>query len=256
MVTTDRNVPIASLRLHPDAAKVPMPSSADLRALRESLRDNGQQDALDVTDDGVILDGRTRWTVLSDLGAMSVRVRTADIPEQQQTNWIIDRALARRHLTMAQKQALNALMREQVIEIREPARTTIARGNTDPIRVGLSQTQRAEKLGVDRQTVKNWDAGLVGEISPTSELPTHAIDGRGRPQPLHKPRAAQPRGSTGRPTPLRKSRPIPSWSRYFSTWCRTQSRPEDRDFLRRLDRELHAALDRNDVGCEREGKAS
>ena len=55
------------------------------------------------------------------------------------------------------------------------------------MRIGKSQTQRAEDLGVDRDTVKTWDAEpLVGGFPPTSPLPTHAIDGRGRPQPLHK----------------------------------------------------------------------
>lgn len=54
-----------------------------------------------------------------------------------------------------------------------------------------------------------------------------------------------------RPEPLRKARPIPGWSRQFSSWCRG-ARPEDRDFLRRIDREIHAALDRNSIACERE----
>ena len=56
------------------------------------------------------------------------------------------------------------------------------------MRIGHSQTQRAAALGVDLSTVKDWDGGqpLVGGFPPTSALPTHAIDKRGRPQPLHK----------------------------------------------------------------------
>ena len=94
------SVPIDSLRLHPDAEKVPMASGEDLAALDASLRENGQQDPIDVTPDGVILDGRTRWTLLQKQGASSILVRPIDCPDDQQTAYIIDRALARRHLSM------------------------------------------------------------------------------------------------------------------------------------------------------------
>ena len=63
-------IAIGALRLHPDAERVPMADASDLRALRASLSENGQQDPLDVTEDGVILDGRTRWTLLRELGAI------------------------------------------------------------------------------------------------------------------------------------------------------------------------------------------
>jgi hypothetical protein len=122
------------------------------------------------------------------------------------------------------------------------------------MRIGLSQTQRAAALGVTRQTVETWDAApLVDKKMATSPLPTHAVDARGRPQPLHKgqPAPEPRRGTAGRPEPLRKARAIPYWSRQFSTWCRG-ARPEDREFLRRIDREIHAALDRNGIACERE----
>jgi len=230
---------IDSLRLHPDAERVPVPDAADLARLQASLQENGQEDPIDVTADGVILDGRTRWTVLQRLGARTITVRVVDLPERDQTAYIIDRALARRHLTMAQKQVLNALLRDQIIEVRQPSQTSVDRG-VGPMRMGYSQTERAEKLGVDRKTVQNWDDDpLVGEISPTRPSPTHAVDKRGRPQPIHRARAGAvtPKREATRPEPRRKSRPIPTWSRHFSTWCRG-ARPEDRDFLRRLDREV------------------
>ena len=176
-----------SLRLHPDAEKVPLPDAADLRALRESLRENGQQDPIDLTPDGVILDGRTRWTLLRELGAESIHVRIQDIPEGQQAAYMVDRAVARRHLTTHQKKDLNDRLRVAVVEERPTKR-----GNV--MRIGHSQTQRAGMLGVDLATVKRWEAEpLVSANAPTSPLPTHAIDGRGRPQPLHKiPSEAMP----------------------------------------------------------------
>ena len=248
---TDTTVAIETLRLHPDAERVPLAAPDDLANLKGSLAENGQQDPIDITTDGVILDGRTRWTLLRDLGAQTVMARVVAVPEDQQTHYIVDRALARRHLTLAQKRALNDLLRVQVVEVRQPATTSRA---TEPMRIGHSQTDRAAKLGVDLGTVKRWDdGGLVGASAPSRLLPTHAIDRRGRPQPLHKtqPEDRKPRAQTARPAPLRKSRPIPGWSRHFSMWCRS-ARPEDREFFHRIDRELHAALDRNGIRCERE----
>jgi len=87
------NVAIESLRLHPDAEKVPRAGASDLHALRESLREVGQQDPIDVTTDGQILDGRTRWELLRELGATSIQVRVQEIPAEAQTNYIIERAL-------------------------------------------------------------------------------------------------------------------------------------------------------------------
>jgi len=186
----DEQRAIDSLRLHADAAMVPPAVGVDLRALRDSLRDYGQEDPIDITPDGAILDGRTRWALLRELGSTSIRVRVIEVPDSQQTNYIIDRALARRHLNANQKRALNKMMRAQVIEVREPSPSSAKRGK-GLMRIGRSQTQRAAALGVDLSTVKEWDH--VGGNPPTSALPTHAIDGRGRPQPIHKGQPAPPR---------------------------------------------------------------
>jgi len=237
---------IDSLQLHADAERVPVPDHGDLRALRESLRENGQEDPIDITADGVILDGRTRWALLRELGAESIHVRVVDIPEGQQAGYMVDRAVARRHLTTHQKRALNALLSVQIVEVDTHPKTGEER------RIGMGQSQRAEKLGVSRDAVKDWDKE-GGAKAPPSTTPTHYRTSEGKVQPIHpdrKPSETQ-RRATPRPEPLRKARAIPYWSRQFSTWCRG-ARPEDRDFLRRIDREVHAALDRNGIACERE----
>lgn len=242
---------VDSLRLHPDSERVPMATAADLTSLRNSLAENGQQDPIDVTPDGLILDGRTRWTLLQELGSLSIQVRVVDIPERDQTSYIIGRALERRHLTMAQKQALNEILRDLVIEERRVRKSGRLLDRT--MRIGYSQTDRAAKLGVDQATINRWDAEPSGyaDAAPR-EGPTHAVDKRGRPQPIHQNHPEKPaRRASNRPEPLRKARSIPYWSRHFSTWCR-RSRPEDREFLTRIDREVHAALARNGITCEQE----
>lgn len=247
---------IETLRLHPDAERVPLPDGADLAALRVSLQENGQEDPIDITDDGTILDGRTRWTLLRQLGARSIRVREVDCPKDKQTAYIVDRALARRHLTMAQKQALNFLLRQTVVETVEHPTT----GSV--VRIGLSRPERAAKLGVSTETIRNWEEGDVGKNTDIPNGPTHIRRGGGNPTPypIHPstpavPRVSARRPKSDRPAPLRKSRPIPGWSRYASTWLRA-ARPEDRDYLRRLDRELHAALDRNGIECQKGSSAA
>ena len=63
----------------------------------------------------------------------------------------------------------------------------------EPMRIGYSQTQRARMLGVERQTIQNWDADslVAKDLSTRPDGPTHADDGRGRAQPLRKPGAAR-----------------------------------------------------------------
>lgn len=252
---------IDSLRLHPEAEKVPRPDSADRRALRESLRDDGQQDPIDITTDDLILDGRTRWELLRELGAQTINVRVQDIPEAQQPHYIIERALTRRNLNSAQKRVLNDLLRTQVVEV------AVQPSTGEEVLIGLGQSQRAEALGVGRMTVRDWDEAdhAVRNRTPSTPEPTHFRRSDGKVQPLHPnrtprepatPRPTKASDKPPRPEPLRKSRPIPSWSRHFSTWLRHSSRPEDRDFLRRLDREIHAALERNGIDCQTKEAAS
>jgi hypothetical protein len=223
-----------------------MASDSDLAVLRASLRENGQQDPLDVTPDGLILDGRTRWTLLTELGAQTVQVREVVVPDGEQTHYIVDRALARRHLTNDQKRALNELLRSTVIAVVEDPKTR------EEMRIGMSSTQRAAKLGVTPVTVKVWDdkdRQSVRNHTDPQTSPTHILRGGGNPTPYPvapaKRNAPKVRG-TPKPKPLRTDRPVPAWSRHFSMFCR-RSRPEDHEFLLRMAREIHAALRQNGI---------
>lgn len=246
------SVPIDSLRLHPAAEKVPMASGEDLAALDASLRENGQQDPIDVTPDGLILDGRTRWTLLQKQGATTIQTRIVDMPEAQQTAYIIGRALERRHLTMAQKQALNALMASQVIEeVQHPETGEV-------MRIGLGQAQRAAKLGIERQTVTQWDK--EADVRNLTAAPTHQRLATGRIEPLHKERRepapkarSNGQGHRGQ-KPVAHGRKKPLWLRDFTLWCKW-ARPEDKGVLLDLDAKLHAALAMNGIECEHSREA-
>jgi hypothetical protein len=250
-------VSIESLRLHPDAEKVPMPSGDDLAALDASLRENGQEDPIDVTPDGVILDGRTRWTLLKRHGYADIKVRYIDCPADQQTGYIIDRALARRHLSMEQKQALNEVMASAVLETDTDPKTGEER------RIGLGQSQRAQKLGVNRETVRNWDATpgvdakyLASTPSPEpTPKPTHLRRSDGRVEPIRKERKADPeptgRGHRGQ-KPVKHGRKKPAWVRDLYHWFKW-SRPEEKALLLEIDKRVHAALAMNDIECDHWG---
>lgn len=239
-------VPIESLRLHADAERVPLAGATDLAALRASLDVNGQQDPIDVTDDGVILDGRTRWHLLKELGALDIAVR--QVSPSDQKAYIVDRAVARRHLTPEQKRALNALLEEMVVEeVADPKTGQL-------VRIGLGQSQRARKLGVDRRTIQNWDREQAdGKTFPSA--PTHQRLANDRIEPLHKKKTDRdPRKSAAKfhrgQQPLKRRRYGPRWTRYFAKWCRSEARPEDKTLLLRLDEQLHAALAANEVKCD------
>jgi len=243
---TDRG--IDTLSLHPDSERVPMATADDLATLRASLAEFGQQDPIDITPDGLILDGRTRWTLLRELDAQSIQARVVDVPAAQQTHYIVDRALSRRHLTADQKRALNVLIREMTVEVTTNAKTG------EEVRIGKGPTQRAATLGVGRMTVNKWDrddrAG-VPNGTPAS-APTHYRDTVQRVLPLHpnrKPAAETPVGD--KPTRLAIPRPKrngPPWLRHFTPWCRAVL-PEDRKYLLAMSEEIHKALGLLGLSC-------
>lgn len=241
-------VPIHSLALHPAADRVPMADASDLSALRQSLREHGQQDPIDVNEQGQILDGRTRWTLLKELGISMVEVRPVEVPPDQQTNYIVDRALARRHLNAEQKRALNALLREVVVEVAKHPVTG------EVVTIGHGQSKRARVLGVDRETVKRWDGESRSDGTNAPSEPTHQRVGNGRIEPIHKPRPVSSPESNGRAhrgqKPVARKRHAPPWTPYFTSWCRRSARPEDRKLLLRLDAELHDALRELHIECE------
>lgn len=118
------------------------------------------------------------------------------------------------------------------------------------MRIGLSSTARAEKLGVPKVTVKRWDEtdrSVSNDTDPSSG-PTHIRRGGGNPSPypVKAPRANGVRANKG--VGSRPKRPGPPWHRHFTIWCRAIL-PEDRQYLLAMSEELHKALGRLDLAC-------
>jgi len=127
-------------------------------------------------------------------------------------------------------------------------------------RIGMGQSQRAAKLGVDRATLKRWDeqeaatsnevaaAGdAAGADAPAALGPTHQRLSTGRVESLRKERTKAP-VPLGRRAERRaqvaaanKGHKTPHWFGQFVKWVR-RPLPEDRDMLIRIRDEVDQAI--------------
>jgi ParB-like chromosome segregation protein Spo0J len=96
--------PLTQLRLHPEEALVPRHGAAEYAALRDSIAAHGVLVPLDVTSEGVVLDGRARLGAAQELGLTSVPVRIVSIDDP--IAYMVRAAIERRHLTASQRAAL------------------------------------------------------------------------------------------------------------------------------------------------------
>ena len=96
--------PVEGLRAHPLAGQIPVMSAAERALLMEDVRGRGIHSRLEVTTEGVVLDGRHRLEVARELGLEVVPVRV--VAPADEVEHMVRAALARRHLTASQRGAL------------------------------------------------------------------------------------------------------------------------------------------------------
>ncbi|HUP22980.1 MAG TPA: MT-A70 family methyltransferase [Thermoanaerobaculia bacterium] len=94
----------SALRLHPQATLVPELSIAEYRGLCSSIAEHGILVPLDVTHEGVVLDGRARLKAARELGLELVPVRIVE-PSDPVT-YLVRVAIERRNLSASQKAAI------------------------------------------------------------------------------------------------------------------------------------------------------
>lgn len=151
--------PLDELRLHPDAESVPLPDQDTYDQMVEDIAARGVVVPLDITDDGTILDGRTRFRIARNLGIRRLPVRV--VAPADEFDYMLRAALLRRHLTVAQRKGIAAsLLRE------EPTR---------------SDRSVARDTGLGRDTVGTvrHEMEESGELSETDSRT--GLDGRTRP---------------------------------------------------------------------------
>jgi N6-adenosine-specific RNA methylase IME4 len=173
--------PIDQLRPHSDAGRVPDMQRDEYAALLASVRAQGILTPLDITEAGVILDGRHRFRCAQKLSLAELPVRV--VSPENEIRYILSVAVTRRQLTASQKAAL-VLELDEVEQLQAQARKR-SRANlkqtevaTLPPRWGRTREQVAALAGCgtrvaqDVQSVRKADPELFEQVK-AGKLPAH-----------------------------------------------------------------------------------
>jgi N6-adenosine-specific RNA methylase IME4 len=114
-----RRMRVADLQPHPQAAAVPPLAGEAYAAVEADIATHGLQVPLEVTAEGLVLDGCARLKAARKLGFADVSVRIISPPDELE--YILRAALMRRQLSASQRAAL-ALKLLPFDELREQAR--------------------------------------------------------------------------------------------------------------------------------------
>jgi N6-adenosine-specific RNA methylase IME4/ParB-like chromosome segregation protein Spo0J len=99
-----RRRPVDGLRPHPQADEVPALNEGAYLAIKTDIADRGLQVALEITEQGTVLDGHARLRAARELGISEVEVIV--IAPRDELEHILHAALQRRQLTPSQRAAL------------------------------------------------------------------------------------------------------------------------------------------------------
>jgi N6-adenosine-specific RNA methylase IME4/ParB-like chromosome segregation protein Spo0J len=159
----------SQLRAHADAALVPQLAGPQLEALVADVGRRGVQVELDVTPDGMVLDGRARLQAALTLGLDQVPTRI--VAPEDQREYILLAALRRRQLRRSQAAAVAIELDVHVqaaadAELRRLANLKNSKLDvaTLPPRQGRTRDQIASAHGVSARIVQ--DARSVREADP------------------------------------------------------------------------------------------
>jgi hypothetical protein len=150
------------LRSHPVADVFPLMGEADLAALADDIRKNGQRDAI-VLLNGSILDGRNRWLAAQKLGHTPITEEWDGIGTP--LDFVVSKNLHRRHLNLSQR----AMIACQIATAegggdRMSDHRIFVSGGPD-----VTAEQAAKMLGVSRALVIRaktiWRRGTAEEIA-------------------------------------------------------------------------------------------
>lgn len=169
--------PVSKLREHPQAQLIPPMRQGEYHAFCAFVSQHGILSPLEISQDGVVLDGRHRLRAAIELGLERVPVVVISPPNQ--VEHMLVRALAHRELTPSQRAAL-AIELQHVRQTREQARArshaNLKRGSatpevaTLPPRAGRTRDHAAQLAGVsprtlqDALTVKDQDPALFQRV--------------------------------------------------------------------------------------------
>lgn len=141
-----------SAQWHPLADIFPWLDGADRAALVEDVRKNGVIEPI-VFLDGLILDGRNRYTAAREAGVPYLRV---DYLGADPLGFVVSRNLARRHLTESQRAAVAAEIANLDHGVRADTQTGKFAGllPDEPAAPAVTQADAAKMLNVSERSVR------------------------------------------------------------------------------------------------------
>ena len=99
-------VPLKSLRLHPEANRVPHMSSEQEAEFQADIAERGVRVPIEIIEGSVIVDGRSRYLAAKQLGVKQVPVIRAPLNGDDPVIYMLRAATKRRHLTDDQRACL------------------------------------------------------------------------------------------------------------------------------------------------------
>lgn len=167
--------PCPRLRHHAQARLIPDMNRLEYQALLADIQRRGLLTPLEITHDGVVLDGRHRLNAARQLGLTQVPVRVVEAEDE--LAYMLLAALRRRHLSTSQKAALAVELEEcqqaraygfrrQRANLRQFATTEVAtlppRGKSRDLPASLSGA--SPRSVQDAFTVREADSGLFEQV--------------------------------------------------------------------------------------------
>lgn len=134
---------------------VPRPTTEEYEALKESITREGQRDSIIVNNEGIILDGHTRFKICKEIGR-EIIFQIRSFPDiQAEENFVFESAVIRRNLNLFQKiELLQPAFALEQGRASERERSGLRTRASSDARVGKAAAIVAKKFGVSVATLE------------------------------------------------------------------------------------------------------
>jgi N6-adenosine-specific RNA methylase IME4 len=174
---------VAQLRPHPQAGLLPPVPAAELRALVEDVRVRGVAVPLEVTPEGVVVDGHLRLEAAREAGLEAVPALVVEVADP--VEYMLSMTLLRRHLSVSQKAALAVERADYLADREQAGKRKRANLNhqkrpgvvdvADLPHRGRTRDQAARWAGVSPRTIQNAASVKAADPGLFEQIKTGAV---------------------------------------------------------------------------------
>src|SRR6266545_7227895 len=139
---------VEELAPHPEADRIPVMAEPEFEAFRADVAERGLLEPIEITAEGIVLDGRQRLRAARELGLETVSVRVLAVEDE--LDYMLRAAILRRQLSASQRAAL-------VVELRQYRQ--LRAGARKRQRANLAQMTEVATLpprGKTRELASGW----------------------------------------------------------------------------------------------------